>query len=587
MSDIKEAVPMAKKSLDEILSRVRKPGRYLGNEWNVSKKDFTKQSVKFAVCFPDIYELGMSNLGVRIIYGLLNSMEGICCERAFLPDTDMRALLAENNIPLFSLESKRPLKDFDFLGFSLGYELDYTNVLAVLDLSGIPLLSKDRTLTSPLIIAGGSCVSNPEPLADFIDIFLIGEAEEALPELIEIYRNKHSGFGADSSDMPISRRGLLLELAKVEGIYIPSLYSVQYGLKGDLSDFRPLYPSVPVKIKKRIVKNLDQSYYPSVWLTPHIQIVHDRAAVELMRGCPNRCNFCQASPLYQNLRIRSAKKVLELSRDVLSSSGYEEISFLSLSTSEYPYLNEVISALNEELCSNAVAISLPSLRPKSYLGRLIETISKVRKPTLTFAPEAGSQRLRGLINKDYAMDDFFEAISFAYKSGWQKIKLYFMIGLADEDYADLDGILEIAQKASSLRKECAHRPGEVRLSISFFIPKPHTSFQRHAMDSADSLKEKINYLRNKSRRLSRHIRLNFHDLNSSILEAVFSRGDRALGQVLLEAYKRGCVLDGWKEHFKADSWFDAFRDTRVDYTRYLKNMDNIKILPWEHILLNG
>ena len=570
---------MKNEILEEILPLVRKPARYLGNEWNAVRKDPRAQKVRFAICFPDLYEIGMSNLGLRIIYGLLNSLPEVSCERVFLPDVDMREILKTRKIPLFSLESKTELSEFDFIGFCLSCELSYTNMLAVLDLSGIPLLAKDRDSAFPLVIAGGASVGNPEPAADFVDLFLIGEAEEALPEIIE--RSKESKIKNQKSK--ITREETLRELAGIKGVYVPSLYEVEYDARGVLKEFRPKYPDIPVRIRKRVVEDLNQAYYPIDWIVPYIQIVHDRAAIELMRGCPYNCNFCQARSVYSGLRLRSPEKVLELVDKISHSSGYEEFSFLSLSTSSYPYLRDIVVSLSDKFQKQAIAISLPSLRPKSYLGALAEYLAKVRKTTLTFAPEAGSERLREVINKNFSMEEFYSAISSAYKAGWQAIKLYFMIGLPDETNQDLEGILEIAQKVSKLRLESAGRPAQVRLSISFFVPKPHTFFEREKMENRDKLKENILYLRDKARKISKKITLDFHNLETSILEAVLSRGDRSLGEVILRAYNNGCLLDGWPEHFKPELWLKAFKESGKDFDFYLRERSADEILPWQHI----
>ena len=563
--------------------QVRKPGRYLGNEWNVIKKDFAQAELTFAICFPDLYEIGMSNLGLRIIYGLLNEQEGICCERVFLPDIDMQGFLRNKNIPLFSLESKTPLAEFDFLGFCLNYELSYTNVLAVLDLAGIPLLAKERSLDFPLVIAGGSCVSNPEPLADFVDIFFIGEAEEGILEIVKTYRD----CLPKNHTPPRTKEDVLKELAKIEGVYIPSLYEVAYNQDGSLRSFKPKYPFIKQEIRKRIVKNLDDAYYPVNWLVPYIAIVHDRAAIELMRGCPHTCNFCQARTMYQSLRLRSPEKVIELTKKIVKSCGYEEISFLSLSTSEYPFLSKVMSVLEEQFQEMAIAVSLPSLRPKAYLGSLFAYLAKVHKTTLTFAPEAGSERMRSLINKNFNMDEFYQAISNSYKAGWQSVKLYFMIGLPEETYEDLDGIVAIAKKVSFLRKETSPWRAEVHVSISFFVPKPHTAFEGQAMDTPESLKAKMQYLRNKAKGLLRSIRLDFHNLETSILEAAFSRGDRSLSPVLLKAYRKGCLLDGWSEHFKFSLWQEAFNECGKTMDFYVQENMNQSVRSWQHIDLGA
>mgnify|MGYP001615617126 CR=1 FL=1 len=589
-------------TLEEILPQVRKPARYLGNEWNVVKKDFFKQEVKFAICFPDLYEIGMSNLGLRIIYGLLNSQQGVSCERVFLPDIDMLEILRARKIPLFSLESKMALIEFDFIGFTLSYELGYTNVLAMLELAQLPFLACERNLDFPLVIAGGSCASNPEPLADFIDLFLIGEAEEALLEIIETYKklqvtgHKPEGSAclpagrvwqpnSQSHRSQVNKEDILRELAKVEGVYVPSLYEVEYDSSGAVKKFSPKYHDIPRKVRKRIVKNLDQAYYPVNWLVPYVQIVQDRACIELMRGCPHRCNFCQARSIYHSLRMRSPEKVLELTHKIQQFSGYEEFSFLSLSASDYPFLSEIINSVSEKFQEQAIAVSLPSLRPKAYLGTVAAFLARVRKTTLTFAPEAGSEKLRRRINKDFDIGELYAAVLASYKAGWRAIKLYFIIGLPDEDYEDLDGILEIASWVWRLRKEAVGKPGEVRLSISLFIPKPHTVFEREAMESEDVLREKILYLRRKSRALPRAISLDFHNLESSIIEAALSRGDRTLGGVLLNAYKKGCLLDAWTEHFRFGLWISAFRECNKQFASYLKAKSNDEILPWQHIEL--
>lgn len=561
---------------DDILLNVKKPAQYIGNEWNVIKKDFDSQKVRFAVCFPDLYEIGMSHLGLRIIYGLLNEKSGVVCERVFLPDVDMICALRNNRIPIFSLESKRPLADFDFIGFCLNYELSYTNILAILDLAGIPLKAQERSGDFPLIIAGGCSASNPEPLSDFIDMFLIGEAEEALPEIINVYN--------DSRDKK-TKEEILKNLSRIKGVYVPSLYDVQYNQDGQIKSFTSKYTDVPGKINKRIIDDLNQAYYPTNWLVPYCSIVHDRAPIEIMRGCPHDCNFCQAKKFYNSLRLRSPEKVLELAREICKTSGYEEISFLSLSTGDYPHLAQVVNSLKEEFCKRSIAVSLPSLRAKSYLGGVAMDVSCVRKTTFTFAPEAGSDRLRLRINKNFDSDEFYSAIDKIYKAGWQSIKLYFMIGLPEETSEDLDGILEVAKKVSNLRIASSKYPGCVSLSISPFIPKPHTRFEREEMESLEVLRQKKSYLAKNASKISRFVTLNFHKLETSYLEAIFSRGDRRLGEVLLLAYKNGCLLDGWPEHFKFDVWLDAFKESNLRGEFYTRRRARDEMLPWQHIVI--
>ena len=434
--------------LDDILSQVYKPGRYIGQEWNVAKKVFEKAEIKFALCFPDLYEVGMSNLGLRILYGLLNNIAGVCCERFFSPEMDMENLLRNNHKEIFSLESKNGLRGFDLIGFSLGYELDYTNILNILDLSLIPLKSSLRDESYPLIIGGGPCALNPEPMHDFFDLFVIGEAEEAIVEIIEVYRKYKSRFKAAKID----KRELLLLLANIEGVYVPSFYDVKYNHEGKIVKFKPKFKGVRDKINKRFVRDLDNAYFPLDWLVPFIAIVHDRITLEVMRGCPNLCNFCQARTQYFPFRLRDKKNVLQLATDIYKRTGYDEISLSGLSVSDYPQIEQLLGELVEGFIDKAVSVSLPSMKPKAIIGNLSALIVKIKKTGFTFAPEAATEKLRKVLNKDFQTPDLFKAIENAYSLGWQHIKLYFMIGIPYEEEKDLDAILDFAAQASGIRK---------------------------------------------------------------------------------------------------------------------------------------
>ncbi len=561
---------LSHKIVEGLLEQVRKPGRYLGNEWNVVKKDLTKIPVRFVLAFPDLYELGMSYLGYKILYHLLNEQQDIACERVFAPGRDLEGLLRREKIPIFTLESKEELMNFDIVGFSLTYELNYTNLLNILDLAGIPLNSDQRDDSHPLIIGGGPLSFNPEPVSAFFDCFLIGEAEDAIFEVIRIVKHFKAQPG-------YKREGLLKALSRIKGIYVPSLYKEEYDHEGNFKRLDPVTDGLPIKIDKNRVEDLDNTYFPTKQIVPHISIVHDRVSIEIMRGCPNLCRFCQARNLYHHKRQRSTKKILALARESIRQTGYEELSLLSLSTGNHTDIINILSSLIQEFKAKGVNVSLPSLRIDKALKEFPAILCKVKKSGLTFAPEAGTPRLREVINKEIDMRELLECIEVAYNCGWRRIKLYFMIGLPTETDEDLDGIIEIVRSIhSSMRRV------ELNISISSFIPKPHTPFQWEPMESKEGLERKISYIRDRIGR--KGVRLSFHDTRTSLLEGALSRGDRGLSRVILEAFKNGCRFDSWTNEMDFDAWMEAFKSTGVEIGHYLyKRIDYDQGLPWGHI----
>jgi len=544
---------------EDLLLNVHRPGQYLGNEWNAYKKDPGSSAVSFALGFPDLYEIGMSNLGLRIIYGVLNNMTDVACERFFAVEADMEAALKSNNRRLSSWESNQELIRFDFLGFSLGSELNYTNVLSILELAGLPLQSSLRDCQYPLVIAGGPCSLNPEPMADFFDLFIIGEAEEAIVELLNLYRK----YKNDYKTGRLTKDRLLLELSRVEGVYVPSLYAAH------------------LKVKKRVVADFDSAYFPCNWMVPYVQTVHDRVTLEIMRGCPNHCRFCQARSQYYPLRLRSRENVILLANSAYAASGYEEISLAGLSVSDYPGLEKLVSDLTGSFKERAVNLSLPSLKAKALLGNVSTLIARIKKTGLTFAPEAGTQRLRQALAKDFSEDDFFKAVEEAYSAGYQHLKLYFLIGLPGEKEEDLDGIINFAQAASEIKKKIKGGAAQINISINPLIPKPHTPFQWLKMESIAAIKEKQNYLRGHCK--NKRLKLNFHSLEMGFLEGVLSRGDRKLAGVILAAYRKGARFDAWSSSFSFTRWQEAFSEQGVDAQEYLKEKPTSEILPWDFI----
>ncbi len=547
--------------LDDILPFVSKPGRYLGNEWNVVHKDWESAQVRVALCYPDIYELGMSNLGLQILYSIINQRKDSLAERVYAPGLDMEKILKDRGIPLFSLESKRPLMDFDIIGFTLQHELSYTNILNILNLAKIPLYFRDRNGKFPLILAGGPSASNPEPLADFIDAFVLGDGEEAIEEIIETYKN----YG---------RNGILKALTKIPGVYVPSLYKVNYKEDDTLERVERKEEGIPERIEKRVV-NLENSHYPLSPLVPLVDISQNRLNLEIQRGCPHSCRFCQSNAVYGPCRIRSKKRLLEIAEASLRSTGYDEISLTSLSTTDYPGIEGLIGEFLARHGKNHTSISLPSLRPDRFSLDMAIQIQKVRKTGLTFAPEAGSERLRKLIGKEISHEQFISAISQAYEAGWRLIKLYFMIGLPTEQEDDIEAIIELVKEPRN-----RHKNLNFNITIAPFVPKPHTPFQWLPMEKLAELRRKKDYL---CRRLPAQIK--GHTVESSFLEAVFSRGDRRLGVVLEKAWEMGCKFDQWKEQFRFDYWQEAFSKCSIDPDFYVyRKRDFKEVLPWSHLI---
>ena len=564
--------------LEDILLQVNKPGRYIGEEWNIARKDFSKSGIRFALCFPDLYEVGMSNLGLKILYGILNHIPDVACERVFSPDTDMEKIMRGQRIDIFSLESKRRLEEFDLIGFSLGHELNYTNVLNILDLGRIPLEASLRGKNHPLVIGGGPCTMNPEPIADFFDLFLIGEAEEAIVEIIDTYRR----FRDQLKSSRISRQDLLINLSRIEGVYVPSLYKVKYTAGGKIEEFGPKIEGLPSRVRKRFIKDLNSSYYPLDWLVPYVQIIHDRITLEIMRGCPNRCRFCQARSQYFPFRKRELDSALRLASILYQHSGYEEISLAGLSVSDYPEIEKLSQSLISLFKDQGISVSLPSIKYKDSIGNVSSLIATVKKTGLTFAPEAGSERLRRIIGKDFDEEGFFKALEQVYARGWRRVKLYFMIGLPDETQEDLDGIADFSLRVSELKKKVSKSPAEVNISINTLIPKPHTALQWFAMESMDNIKHKQDYLRAKLKN-RRFLKLNFHNRYMSFLEGVLSRGDRRLSRVILEAFIRGARFDAWGNYFRFDLWSEVFAWAGIDPLAYLKERSQDELLPWDFL----
>lgn len=566
-----------KPELEKILLKVQKPGRYTGGELNSMIKDKKDVEVRFAFCFPDTYEVGMSHLGMKILYSLMNEQPYLWCERVFAPWDDMESQMREHAIPLYGLESGEPITDFDFIGFTLQYELSYSNVLNMLELAEIPLKSSERTGMGQFVVAGGPCACNAEPLADFIDLFFLGEGEEVDLEVIELYR-EYKKRGA-------SRKEFLKAAAQIEGVYVPSLYRVDYHDDGTIAAIIP-EEGVPATVRKRIVRDMDNCYYPDKFVVPFLEIVHDRVVEEIFRGCIRGCRFCQAGFIYRPVREKSAETIDRQSRQLCTSTGYDEISLSSLSSSDYTKMKELLARMLEWSEDEKVSVSLPSLRVDGFSDELVQKLQSIRRSGLTFAPEAGTQRMRDVINKNVTEKELLQTCTMAFGGGWTSVKLYFMIGLPTETMEDVAGIAALGQNVVNAYYQCPDKPKgksvNVTISTSSFVPKAFTPFQWEPQDTVEMLHEKQKHLRDSI--TTKKIKYNWHEADTSFLEGVFARGDRRLGAVLLEAHKRGCKFDGWADFFSLEKWLAAFESCGLDPAFYANRRRSFdEILPWDHL----
>ncbi len=567
---------------DKILLKVDKPARYIGGEVNSVMKDKNEVDIRFAMCFPDVYEIGMSHLGIQILYDMFNQREDVWCERVYSPWPDLDKVMREENIPLFALESQDPIREFDFLGITIQYEMCYTNILQILDLSQIPLRAADRTEEDPLVMGGGPCTYNPEPLAPFFDLFYIGEGETVFYELLDAYKEyKKAGR---------SKKEFLERAAEIPGIYVPAFYDTQYKEDGTIASFLPNNPHAKEKIEKQVVMNLTDTYYPKAPVVPFIKATQDRVTLEIQRGCIRGCRFCQAGMIYRPTRERNVDFLKETARQILDNTGYEEISLSSLSSSDYSKLPELINYLIEECSERKVNISLPSLRIDAFSLDVMSKVQDIKKSSLTFAPEAGSQRLRDVINKGLTQEVILEGAARAFAGGWTRVKLYFMLGLPTETEEDMKGIAhlaeEIAKKYYEIPKEQRHGRCQIVVSTSFFVPKPFTPFQWAGMfrkedylDKAHVVKEEI-----KAQLNQKSIKYNYHEADVTVLEGILARGDRRVADVLENVYRKGAIFDAWSEYFRYDAWLEAFKEEGIDpefYTLRERPLD--EIFPWDFI----
>jgi len=567
---------------DEILLTIEKPARYIGGEVNMKMKDPSKVDIRFCMCFPDVYEIGMSHLGIQILYDMFNRREDTYCERVYSPWVDMDKLMRERNIPLFALESQDPVKDFDFLGITLQYEMCYTNILQVLDLSGIPLYAKDRTEEHPLVIGGGPCSYNPEPIADFFDFFYIGEGETAYNEILDTYKEYRKAGK--------TRKEYLERVAQIEGMYVPAFYDVKYKEDGTIASFTPNNEHAPKTVKKQVEMNLSDTYYPTAPLVPFIKATQDRVVLEIQRGCIRGCRFCQAGMIYRPTRERSLEYLKKCAYEMLSSTGHEEISLSSLSSSDYSCLQELVYFLIEEFGSKGVNISLPSLRIDAFALDVMSKVQDIRKSSLTFAPEAGTQRLRDVINKGLSEEAILGGAMKAFQSGWNKVKLYFMLGLPTETEEDIEGIAilsdRIAREYYTIPKDQRNGKVAITSSTSFFVPKPFTPFQWSRMITGEEYVQRQRFLKGKMREQlnAKSIKYNWHEAEVTELEGVFARGDRRISKAIVDAYQSGCLYDSWSEYFNYEKWMNAFVANGIEMSFYNgRERDTEEIFPWDFI----
>lgn len=567
------------KITDDILCKVEKPSRYVGGELNQVIKNPKDVNIRFAFCFPDVYEVGMSHLGTRILYHTINERKNTYCERVFAPWPDMETLMRKSDIKLFTLETKTPLDQFDMLGFTLQYEMSYTNILNMLDMSGITIRASERGEDEPIIMAGGPCAYNPEPLYDIVDFFEIGEGEEMMDDVLEVYaRHKANG--------KVNKKEFLREISHIGGIYVPSLYDVSYNEDGTIREFTPKYEDVPAKVKKRIVNNFDKVSFPDEMIVPYTDIVHDRVVLETARGCTNGCRFCQAGMIYRPVREKTTNTLIEQARRALKATGYDEVSLASLSICDYSNIQNLISSLVLEHEADKVGIALPSIRVDAFSVDLIKEIQKVRKTGLTFAPEAGSQRMRDIINKGLTEERILEAAKSAFESGWSTIKLYFILGLPYETTEDAAGIGELAEKMADvyfeIPKDVRNKGLKITVSTSILVPKPFTPFQWAPMARPEIVDERIKAVRGAIK--SRSIVYNYHEQETSFMEAVFARGDRKTCDVLIKAFEKGAKFDGWSEYFNMEIWNEAMEECNLDSEFYVyREREYDEILPWDFI----
>ena len=565
--------------IDDLLSRVEKPARYTGGEMNATTKSFDDADVTFAFCFPDTYEVAMSHLGMKILYGILNDLPYALCERVCMPWTDMRRELKAAGRSLFSLESRHALNEFDIVGFTLQYEMSYTNILDMLDMGGIPVRTCDRKESDPFVVAGGPCAFNPEPLWEFFDCFMIGDGEDSIVEVTDTIMNcRKEG---------VSRQECLRRLAKLESVYVPSLYRDEYNPDGTLKSLTPIDDAAPAVIHKRVFRNMDDAYVPTHPPVPYMQVVFDRIMLEIMRGCTRGCRFCQAGMLYRPVRERSVEKLVEVAKASIENTGYEEISLSSLSSSDYSHINELATRLTDELCDQRVSLSLPSLRVDKFVQDTLSQTQRVKKSSLTFAPEAGTQRLRDVINKGVTEEDLVNTLHHAFENGWNGVKLYFMTGLPTETDEDLLGIAELAKVAAgayySVPKDKRVKGLRITCSASVFVPKPFTPFQWCAQDRPEDVVRKQHMVKDAFQKY-KNARFIYHDSSLSRIEACFAVGDRRLSKVLYRAWQSGCILDGWDECFLYDNWLQAFVDCGLDLDFYAHRQRSLdETLPWDHI----